>query len=105
MAGKPYMVAVPVADDGSIHFERRLFLDWDDFDPAPIDSIIDFYAYHIVNTFPQYRGYAPKYISKSRDTQKVIGLTLQNGFSIPAAEPKDQKAIAEIRIVEVDDLE
>lgn len=105
MAGKPYMVAVPVADDGSIHFERRLFLDWDDFDPAPIDSIIDFYAYHVVNTFPQYRGYLPKYISKSRDTQKVIGLTLQNGFSIPAAEPKDQKAIADMRVVEVDDLE
>jgi hypothetical protein len=105
MAGKPYLTAVPVADDGSIHFERRLFLDWDDFEPAPVDMIIDFYNYNVINTFPQYRGYVPKYINKSRDTQKVVGLVLQNGFSIPAAEPKDPNSIAEMRIVEVDDLE
>jgi len=105
MPGKPYLAAVPIADDGSIHFERRLFLDWDDFEPAPVDSIIDFYTYNIVKTFPQYKGYVPKYIQKSRDTQMIIGLTLQNGFSIPASDPKDPKAITDMRIVEVDDLE
>ena len=105
MPGKSYFTAVPIADDGSIHFERRLFLDWDDFYPAPVDSILDFYAYNIVKTFPQYKGYVPTYIQKSRDTQKIIGLTLQNGFSIPASDPKDPKAIADMRIVEVDDLE
>ena len=105
MPGKSYFTAVPIADDGSIHFERRLFLDWDDFHPAPVDAILDFYAYNIVKTFPQYKGYVPTYIQKSRDTQKIIGLTLQNGFSIPASDPKDPKAIAEMRIVEVDDLE
>ena len=105
MPGKSYMTSVPIADDGSIHFERRLFLDWDDFDPAPVDSIIDFYIDNVVLGFPQYRGYVPNYIQRSRDTQKVIGLVLKNGFSIPASDPKDPSSISEMRSVEVDDLE
>ena len=104
-SGKSDIVAVPVADDGSIHFERRLFLDWDDFQPAPADVIVDFYNFNVVNTFPQYRGYVPKYLQRSRDTGKIIGVTLQNGFAIPASEPKDVGSVSEFRIVDVDDLE
>lgn len=105
IAGKSDIVAVPVADDGSIHFERRLFLDWDDFQPAPADIIINFYKNNIINTFSQYRGYVPIYLQKSRDTNKIIGVTLQNGISIPSAEPKDPSAVSQMKIVFVDDLE
>ena len=99
------IAAIPVADDGSIHFQRRIFLDWDDFHPAPADEIINFFNDQIINIFPQYRGYVPKYLQKSRDTGKIIGVTLQNGFAIPASEPGDPESISEYRVVPVDDLE
>lgn len=105
IAGKSEYVAVPIADDGLMDFERRLFLDWDDFTPAPADTIIKFYKNNIINIFSQYRGYEPKYLQRSRDTNKIIGVTLQNGFSIPASEAKDPAALSSMRIVDVDDLE
>ena len=102
---KSEIVAVPIADDGSIHFERRLFLDWDDFNPAAADTIVKFYSKNIQTIFPQYRGYMPKSLQRSRDTGKIVGVTLQNGISIPAIEPRDPASLSEMRIVDVDDLE
>jgi hypothetical protein len=103
--GKSEIVAVPIADDGSIHFERRIFFDWDDFQPASADRIIRFYKTNIISTFPQYSGYKPRLLQRSRDTGKIIGVVLQNGISIPATEPKEPASVADMRIVDVDDLE
>lgn len=103
--GKSEIVAVPIADDGSIHFERRIFLDWDDFQPASADRIIKFYKKNIVSIFPQYAGYAPRFLQRSRDTGKIIGVVLKNGISIPATEPREPVTVADMRVVDVDDLE
>ena len=99
------IIAVPIADDGSIFQIKNVFLDWDDFEAPPVDAVLFFYRFNIRGVFPQYKGYVPKYIQKTRDTQRIIGVTLANGFSIPASDPKDPKAISDMRIVEVDDLE
>lgn len=98
-------MAVPIADDGSVHFERRIFLDWDDFQAPPADVIVDFYNVQLLNVFSQYRGYIPRALQKSRDTGKIIGVTLQNGISIPATEPRDPAKVSDLKIVDVDDLE
>jgi hypothetical protein len=107
IAGKGTMeiIAVPSADDGSIHFDRRIFLDWDDFQPAPANMIIEFYENNVMRIFSHYRGYTPKFLQKSRDTGKSIGVGLANGISIPATEPKDMATVANMKIVEIDDLE
>ena len=104
-AGKTELAVLPIADDGSIHFERRLYLDWDDFDPAAADDIIKFYKDNILPMFSQYRGYEPKYIVKSRDDDKIIGIRLANGFVIPAKEPRTPALVADYRVVIIDDLE
>lgn len=102
--GKSEMIAVPVADDGSI-LKLGAFLDWDDFNPAPADIIVEFYKNYIIKLFYQYRGYIPLYLQKSRETGRVIGIVLQNGIAIPAIEAKDPAKLIDMRVIEVDDLE
>ena len=105
MPGNKYeMIAIPVADDGSI-LKFGPFLDWDNFNPAPADAIVDFYKNYIIQVFPQYRGYIPRFIQKSRETGKVIGIVLQNGISIPAIEAKDPAKLVDMKVVEKDDFE
>lgn len=111
-------VAVPIADDGSIAFERRLHLDWDDFTPAAADDILKFYVTYIRGNFAQYRGYdivqiatrkregggaavpaEEKYayvnLKRSRDLQKIVGIQLANGFVIPAQDMRDPTKIVD----------
>jgi hypothetical protein len=88
------IVAVPVADDGSMYFESKVFFDWDDFDPAPADALVEFYKTHINNIFPQYKGYIPLEIRKSTDTDQIIGVGLTNSFVVPSSEPIDSADIA-----------
>jgi hypothetical protein len=114
IAGKQGLVAVPVADDGSIHFERRLHFDWDDYTPAAADDILKWYVKNIRSTFGQYRGYdilrivnaraaegapvaaAPRVeLIKSKDTSEIIGVRLANGFVIPAANMREPDKILE----------
>ena len=102
---KSEFIAVPIADDGLLDFERRLFLDWDDYYPAAADIIIKFYTNYIINVFSNYRGYIPKSLKKSRDSDKIIGVTLTNGFVIPASDPIDPTAISSLPFEYIDDLE
>ena len=104
ISGRSEMISVPVADDGSI-LKLGPLLDWDDFNPAPADAIVDFYNNYIIKFFHQYRGYVPKYLQKSRETGKVIGVILQNGIAIPATEPRDPANLVDMKVIEVDDLE
>jgi hypothetical protein len=99
------IVAVPVADDGSMFFESRLFFDWDDFDPAPADALIGFYKTHINGIFPQYRGYIPLEVRKSQDTDQIIGVGLTNSFVVPAISPIDPSEIADLPSRNINELE
>ena len=89
------IAAVPISDDGTFIDEGGIFLDWDDFEPAPINKVIDFYLRNIVSIFPQYRGYVPKSQIKMKDSDKIIGLRLTNGFVIPASDAQESSPVSE----------
>ena len=80
------IAAIPISDDGSFMYERNLFLDWTDFDPSPINRLIDFYEKSILPIFPQYTGYKPIGQIKEKGMEQIIGMRLQNGFVIPATD-------------------
>jgi hypothetical protein len=101
---KSEIITVPVADDGSI-LSIGIFLDWDDFTPAPADKIIEFYNNSVIPLFFQYRGYIPNRLQKSRESGKITGVILNNGFTVPASEPISPAKLANMKVVEVDDLE
>ena len=80
------IAAIPISDDGSFMYERNLFLDWTDFDPSPINRLIDFYEKSILPIFPQYTGYKPIGQIKEKGMEQIVGMRLQNGFVIPASD-------------------
>jgi hypothetical protein len=84
------IVAVPVADDGTVIYEGDIYLDWDDFDAALISNIIEFYNRNIVPVFPQYRGYVPKSQVLHTYLKGFAGVRLGNGFVIPASNTSQQ---------------
>lgn len=87
------IAAVPISDDGSFMYERNLFLDWTDFDPPPINRLIDFYETNIVPIFPQYDGYKPIGQVKKVSSNAIIGMRLFNGFVIPATDADDSSTV------------
>ena len=89
------IAAVPISDDGTFINEGNIFLDWDDFEPAPINKVIDFYLRNIIPIFPQYRGYLPISQIKMNGLDKVIGLRLTNRFVIPASEAQESNPVSE----------
>jgi hypothetical protein len=89
------IAAVPISDDGTFTDDGNIFFDWDDFEPAPINKIIDFYLRNIVPIFPQYRGYIPKSQIKMKGLDKIIGLRLTNGFVVPASEAQESNPVSE----------
>ena len=81
------IVSVPISDDGSMHFNRNIFFDWDDFKPAKADVIVEFYRTIILDTFkPFANAYSPRRLRTSAGGE-VIGVELQNRFVIPASNP------------------
>ena len=81
-------VSVPVSDDGSMHFNKNLFFDWDDFNSAGADLVIAFYKKYLlgIDSFKPFIGaYKPRRL-RTKDG-KVVGVELQNKFVIPATEP------------------
>lgn len=87
------IVGIPIADDGSFSFEKNIFFDWDDFDPPPINRIIDFYEANIVPIFPQYSGYKPVGQVRGVNSDAIIGMRLDNGFVIPATDADDPATV------------
>ena len=98
-------ISIPIADDGSRFYEGKIFLDWDDFKPAPVDRIINFFLSRVLHVFPQYKGYTPKSLAKSRITGKIEGLLLENNILIPATDPIDKDILKEYDIEDIDDTE
>ena len=99
------IAVVPIMDDGSKYDSGKLYLDWDDFKPAPVDKIVEFYRSQIINIFPQYKGYEPKYIAKSRLSGMVEGLMLENDILIPATEPVERDILKELDVTMIDEIE
>ena len=83
------IIAVPVSDDGSMHFNKNIFFDWDDFNPASADVIVGFYRQYILSV-DVLKPFAGAYKPRRLRTQdgRVVGVELQNKFVVPAKEPR-----------------
>lgn len=80
------LVAVPVVDDGIevLETEVKIFLDWDEFKPAPIDAVTNFYRNFIVlPKFP--KTYMPRAAIRSQGTDQIVALRLEGGLFVPVA--------------------
>ena len=88
------IVAIPIADDGAFNFEKNIFLDWNNFDPPPINRLIHFYKTNLLPIFPQYVGYNPISQIKMEGLDNIIGIRLQNGLVIPANDADDDEDTA-----------
>jgi len=103
------IAAIPVSDDGTFMYERNIYLDWNDFDPPPINRLIHYYLNNVLPIFPQYTGYTPIGQVKESGIDKIIGMRLKNGLVIPATNPDESNIIdmteEEYPTEEIDDLE
>ena len=104
-AGKPGLVALPVADDGTIVKEKKIHLDWDDYDRAPMDEALAYYIRDFDPIFSLYPGYRVVRRVRSRSTGRYVALQLANGIYIPVKEPKDLSSVETLPLVEVDVME
>ena len=82
------IIAVPVSDDGSMHFNKNIFFDWDDFTPGSADVVVSFYRKFLLSA-ESFRPFAAAYKPRRLRTQdgKVVGVELFNKFVVPAKEP------------------
>jgi hypothetical protein len=71
-----------------MHFNKNIFFDWDDFNPASADIVVGFYRQYLLNVEPL-KSFAAAYKPRRLRTQdgKVVGVELQNKFVVPAKEP------------------
>jgi len=106
-AGKPGLVALPVVDDGTIVREKKIHLDWDDYERAPMDEALAYYTNEIEPIFSLYPGYKIIRRVRNRTTGRWVALQLANGIYIPVKDPKDPlvSAVDTLPIVEVDVME
>jgi hypothetical protein len=95
------LIAVPVKDDGILRPEIETFLNWDGFEPAPADKIVEFYKKYKqpLGMFP---GYRPKALVKPTSTGKVAAIQLSSGIFIPAA---PQTSDEDLKLEEMTPLE
>ena len=108
-SGSSALVTLPIVDDGVISISsafsiKSIYLDWDDFKPAPVDEIIKYYKKNFEPLFGLYPGYKIKYIVKRKEDNTIIALQLTNGIYIPAVSPKDPTAV-ELEVVPVEQFE
>lgn len=104
-AGKPGLVALPVVDDEYVPVTRTIHLDWDDYTPAPMDFIIEFYKNNFDDIFSSYPRYKIMRRIKSRGTGRYVALQLENGLYIPAGMPKVEEAVLSLPLGEIDEME
>ena len=87
------IAAIPISDDGSFIYERNIFLDWNDFEPPPINRLIHFYLSNLLPIFPQYAGYKPIGQIIEAGTGTVRGIRLKNHLVIPASDPDGSSSV------------
>jgi hypothetical protein len=104
-AGKRGLVTLPVIDDEYIPISTPIHLDWDDYEAAPLDWIVQFYKQNFEQMFALYPGYRVKRKVKCTATDSYVGIQLANGLYIPAAAPKDESAVAGLKLTDVEEMD
>ncbi|NBO59432.1 MAG: hypothetical protein EBU82_00510, partial [Flavobacteriia bacterium] len=104
-AGKRGLVTLPVIDDEFIPVSIPIHLDWDDYEPAPMDWIVQYYRQNFEQMFALYPGYRIKRRIKCTGSEKFVALQLANGLYIPAGPPKEEALVASIKIGFVEEME
>lgn len=104
-AGKPGLVALPVVDDGTIVREKKIHLDWDDYERAPMDEALAYYVRDFDPIFSLYPGYRVARRVRSSTTGRYVALQLANGIYIPVKEPKDPSLVESLPLVDIDVME
>lgn len=86
------LIPVPVQDDGIIRAQLQIFLNWDGFEAAPADKIVEFYEKYKkpLSMFP---GYKPVSLVKPKTSNSVEAIQLSSGIYIPASAPVTDRSL------------
>ena len=110
--GSQMMVGLPVVDDGVISITsaisiNNIYLDWNDFKPAPVEDVIQYYKAKLEPLFALYPGYIIKHIVRQKIDTKIVAVQLENGIYIPVAPPKNESIMNNfgISLVEIEQFE
>lgn len=103
--GSKGLVALPVVDDELIAPAKFIYLDWDDFEPAPMEVIVAYYQENFDRVFSMYPGYRISRRVKSNATNEYVALRLKNGLYIPSGPPRSEEGISNLKIEYVDEME
>jgi hypothetical protein len=101
------LVALPIVDDGWMPTKLHLYLDVENFRPAPADLLINYYKTNFEDLFSLYDGYVIEHVVRLRSTRAICAVQLKNGLYVPASPPADAKALAAMgyKLVEVEKME
>lgn len=103
--GTKGLVSLPVVDDEVIAPTKFIYLDWDDYEPAPMDIVLEYYAENFYKIFSLYPGYRISRRIKSSGSNEYVALKLKNGLYIPCAPPRSEDAVAMLKTEFVDEME
>jgi hypothetical protein len=105
--GKNTLVALPVIDDGFMATQLATHFDWNDFTPAIMDDIVEYYRKTLQPLFALYPGYNIKYAVRTKFENKIVALQLENGIYIPSGQPKGEDSLTKLGldVVTVEQLE
>lgn len=107
--GKPNLIALPVVDDGTILTPTRLHLDWDDYSPASLEAIVNFYNDEVDPRFGYYPGYTVANPVLETNTNKFVAVQLKNGIYIPcepikAEDPSIKKVLDRLGFTQIEKI-
>ena len=119
---KSGLIAIPVIEDGitySFHkdvpergesamdllmlLDTKTVFDWDDYTPASVNQVVEFYRRFVEPHFPDL--YTVKKMVTSRNTQKIVAVRLSNGLFIPVSAPEDPARVPDIPVGEIEEME
>jgi hypothetical protein len=85
----------------------HLYLDVENFRPAPADLLINYYKTNFEDLFSLYEGYVIEHVVRLRGSKVICAVQLKNGLYIPASPPADAKTLATLgyKLVEVEKME
>lgn len=91
-------IAIPIVDDGLARTELRLYLGWDQYDPAPVDILIQYYRENLGNLLSLYEGYQVIKAIRDEDTKAIVAVQLANGIFIPAKKPYNEDSFTKLNV-------
>jgi len=98
-AGSPYLVVLPVVDDGAVTLLSsmslpHLYLDEEDVRLAPVEDVIQTYRTQFEPLFSLYPGYRVQYVVRRKIGNQICAVQLENGIYVPAAPSRNEAALA-----------